>query len=59
MQVCQDLLYQREAEDGSFLDHIITGDEMWSQHYEPESKQQVATCEFPIEEKAQDVSLSR
>jgi len=38
---------------------LAHSDEMWSQHYEPESKQQVATYEFPIEEKAQDVSLSR
>ena len=40
MQVCQDLLNHYEAEDDSFLDHIITGDERWCHHYEPESKRQ-------------------
>jgi len=39
-QVCQDRLNQYEAESDSFLDRIITGDEMWSRHYEPESKRQ-------------------
>jgi hypothetical protein len=33
MQVCQDLLNQYEAEGDSFLDCIITGDEMWCHHY--------------------------
>jgi histone-lysine N-methyltransferase SETMAR len=40
MQVCQGLLNQCEAEGDSFLDRIITGDETWSHHYEPESKRQ-------------------
>jgi hypothetical protein len=40
MQVCQDLLNHYEAEDDSFLDRIITGDETWCHHYEPESKRQ-------------------
>jgi len=40
MQVCQDLLNQYEAEDDSFLDRIIIGDETWCHHYEPESKRQ-------------------
>jgi len=40
MQVCQDLLNQYEAEGDSFLDRIITGDETWCHHYEPESKWQ-------------------
>ena len=39
-QVCQDVLNQYKAEGDSFLDHIITGDETWCHHYEPESKQQ-------------------
>jgi hypothetical protein len=38
--VCQELLNQYEAEGDSFLDRIITGDEMWYHHYEPESKWQ-------------------
>ena len=61
IQVCQDLLNQYEAEGDSFLDRIITGDETWCHHYEPESKWQVqgvATCEFPFEEKVQDAALS-
>ena len=40
IQVCQDLLKQYEAEGNSFLDRIITGDETWCHHYEPESKRQ-------------------
>ena len=40
MQVCQDLLNQYEAESDSFLDRLITGDETWCHHYEPESKGQ-------------------
>ena len=39
MQVFQDLLNQYEAEGDSFLDRILTGDETWCHHYEPESKQ--------------------
>jgi len=39
VQVCQDQLNQYEAEGDSFLDCIITGDEMWCHHYELESKQ--------------------
>lgn len=38
MQVCQDPLNQHKAENDSFLDHIITGDEMWYHYYEPYSK---------------------
>ena len=34
MQVCQDLLDQYMAEGDSFLDRIITGEEMWYHHYE-------------------------
>jgi len=37
---CQDLLNQYEAEGDSFQDRIITGDETWCHHYEPESKRQ-------------------
>ena len=57
MQVCQDLLNKYEAEGDSFLDYIITSDNMWCHHYKLESKQQfrVATCKFPIKEKAQDI----
>ena len=38
MQVCQDLLNQYKAEGDSFLDHIITDDKMWCNHYKLESK---------------------
>ena len=40
MQVCQELLKQYEAEGDSFLDRIITGDDTWCHHSEPESKWQ-------------------
>lgn len=38
LQVCQDLLNSYEAEGDIFLDRIITDDETWCHHYEPESK---------------------
>ena len=38
--VCQDLLDRYEAEGDGFLDQVITGDETWCHHYEPESKRQ-------------------
>jgi hypothetical protein len=40
IQVSQDLLNHYEAEGDSFLERIITSDEMWCHRYEPESKQQ-------------------
>jgi len=40
MQVCWSLLNLYEAEGDSFLDRIITSDEMFCRHYEPESKRQ-------------------
>jgi hypothetical protein len=40
MQISQDLPNHCEAEGDSFLDRIITGDETWCHHYEPESKRQ-------------------
>jgi hypothetical protein len=60
MQVCRDIFNQYEAEGDSFLDRIITGDEMWCHHYEPESKWQSMEwrCELPIKEKVPDTALS-
>jgi len=40
VRVCQVLWNQREAEGDSFLDHIITCDEMRYHHYELETEQQ-------------------
>ena len=40
MHVCLDLLNQYEAKGDSFQDRIISDDEMWCHHYEPESKGQ-------------------
>jgi len=40
MQGFWDLMNQYEAEGDSFLDRIITGEETWCYHYEPESKRQ-------------------
>ena len=61
MQVCQDLLNQYEAEGDSFLDRIITGYETLVSPLRAGVKtavRGVATCEFPIKEKAQDAALS-
>jgi len=40
LQACQDLLIQYEAKGDGFLDCVITNDEMYCHHYEPESKWQ-------------------
>jgi len=40
MQVYQVLLNKYEAEDNSFLDHIITTDMLWRHQYKLESKWQ-------------------
>ena len=40
LEICRELL-QRHADEGdAFLDNIVTGDETWCHHYEPESKRQ-------------------
>lgn len=59
-QVCHDLLNQYENEADSFLDHIITSDEMWGHHYEPRVKtiHGVAMCDLTIEGKVRDSALS-
>ena len=38
--VSQELLDRYVAEGDAFLDRIVTGDEIWCHHYEPESKRQ-------------------
>ena len=40
MQVFQDVLNPYESEDYSFLDCMITGEDMWCYHCEPQSKEQ-------------------
>ncbi|PNF31454.1 hypothetical protein B7P43_G03413 [Cryptotermes secundus] len=47
MEVCQDLLHQFEAEGDKFLDSIVTEDETWCHHYEPESKRQSMEWRHP------------
>jgi hypothetical protein len=47
MEACQDLLHQSEAEGDKFLDSIVTGDETWCYHYEPESKRQSMEWRHP------------
>jgi len=38
--ICSSLLEQYNREGDSFLNRIITGDETWVHHYEPETKRQ-------------------
>ena len=52
MKVCHGLLNQYEAEGDSFLGHTVNDDEMCYHHYELEAK-----CEFPTEDKVQDIAL--
>jgi hypothetical protein len=39
LQSCADLLERYESLVDDFLDNIVTGDETWVHHYEPESQQ--------------------
>ena len=58
MKVCQDLVNQYKA--GSFLDCIVTSNEMCCHHYKPVSKQQSMEwwSEFPMKEEVQDAAFS-
>jgi hypothetical protein len=40
MDICSHLLEQYNREGHNFLNRIITGDETWIHHYEPETKWQ-------------------
>jgi histone-lysine N-methyltransferase SETMAR len=40
LQACADLLERYESLGDDFLDNIVTGDETYVHHYEPESKRQ-------------------
>jgi hypothetical protein len=45
--VCSDLLSHYEAVGESFLSLIITGDETWIHHFEPETKRQSMEWHHP------------
>lgn len=40
MQIVAQLLHRYETRDGEFLCSIVTGDEVWLHHFDPETKQQ-------------------
>jgi len=40
VEICQRLLDRYKNEGEEFLSRIVTGDETWVHHYEPESKRQ-------------------
>ena len=40
VQICRELLAKFDEDDEDFLRQIVTGDESWVHHYDPESKQQ-------------------
>jgi [histone H3]-lysine36 N-dimethyltransferase SETMAR len=40
LNVCTDLLQRYASEGNAFMDSIVTGDESWAHHYEPETKRQ-------------------
>jgi histone-lysine N-methyltransferase SETMAR len=46
-EVCSDLLSCYEADGESFLLRIITGDETWIHHFEPETKRQSMEWHHP------------
>jgi len=40
VRISRELLERFEKEDEDFLKKIITGDETWAHHYDPEKKRQ-------------------
>jgi DNA-binding CsgD family transcriptional regulator len=57
---CSSLLEWYNCEGDNFLNHIITGDETWIHHYEPETKQQRMLCKHmssPFFQKIQVTAL--
>jgi hypothetical protein len=38
--ICSEFLERFDAEREAFLSRIVTGDETWAHHYEPETKRQ-------------------
>ena len=53
--ICQDLLERLD----DILVHVITGDETWVYHYDPETKRQIAlkNCKFPTAKKIPSVQM--
>ena len=47
VDICRKHLDHYGNERDIFLDRIITGDETWVHHYEPESKQQIMEWKYP------------
>ena len=45
--ICSELLEHFDAEAEAFLSRIVTGDETWAHHYEPESKRQSMEWRHP------------
>jgi histone-lysine N-methyltransferase SETMAR len=45
--ICSDLLERFGAEGEAFLSRIVTGDETWAHHYEPETKRQSMEWHHP------------
>jgi hypothetical protein len=46
-EVCSDLLSRYEDDGESFLARIVTGDEAWINHFEPETKRQSMEWHHP------------
>jgi len=45
--ICSELLERFDAEGGDFLSLVVTGDETWAHHYEPERKRQSMEWNHP------------
>ena len=46
--ICSELLERFDAEGEHFLSKIVTGDETWAHHYEPETKMQSMEWHHPL-----------
>jgi histone-lysine N-methyltransferase SETMAR len=45
--ICSELLERFDAEGEAFLSQIVTSDEIWAHHYEPETKRQSVEWHHP------------
>ncbi|XP_066946989.1 protein GVQW3-like [Macrobrachium rosenbergii] len=62
LRICQHLLDRHANEGDTFLKRIVTGDETWIHHFEPESKRQSMEWKHPqspVKKKIQESTLCR
>ena len=53
--ICSELLERFDAEGEAFLSRIVTGDETWAHHYQPEMKRQSIEWHHPQSPRKKEV----